>query len=563
MGTTTGPGWVLAHARQDFLAPARVSLQPLTIEEYPHLVLVGDIRLDEPSSLRKSLALSERPSDAELVLRAYCRWGRRCTDYLHGSFAFAILNQKDRALFGARDHIGLRPLVYSVERSKLWFGSDVKALLTDPELRQDADPVLVLAKYANLDHVFRGSTCFPRILKVPPGHCFEFRNGILTSSKYWPRVEDLSELADTDSLPHRVRDAVARSVSQSLDVRGGVGSHLSGGLDCTSVALIAQQQLQSMGRNLAVTAGWWPGNGSDAKYGELARLGSARQNFSEVPHATCSLSPEFVKEQLLEDVATQPTVMHLYEQRLKSAYSESSCDIVLSGWGGDEGISNFGAGALSEHLLRLRVGVLLREFRSMLKYRNRITLAMLQTQFAPLWQSKMPRPVGEDMPAYLMPLEEFLKLGGPRSDELRAYFREAAMLRLTKPCVRANILNKIEMGHLAARLESWSEIGARSGYEYRFPLLSREVLELALRVPATFFFKAPWPRYGYRRAMWDLPRRIRWSPTKSEPQRIRLLSKAVGAALDRIDPSEYANLSQRHVLEWMIGRISLMVASVD
>ena len=69
-------------------------------------------------------------SDTEVLLAAYCRWGKACLERLRGMFAFAIWDTKERHLFAARDRLGIKPFHYWVDGNRhLAFASELKALI--------------------------------------------------------------------------------------------------------------------------------------------------------------------------------------------------------------------------------------------------------------------------------------------------------------------------------------------------------------------------------------------------------------------------------------------------
>src|SRR5688572_27674677 len=82
--------------------------------------------------------------DTEVVLHAYLAWGTDCFARFNGMWALAILDLRDHPggprLVLARDHFGIKPLYWARTRRRTLFGSEVKALLADPELETAPDP---------------------------------------------------------------------------------------------------------------------------------------------------------------------------------------------------------------------------------------------------------------------------------------------------------------------------------------------------------------------------------------------------------------------------------------
>ena len=73
---------------------------------------------------------------------------------------------------------------------------------------------------------------------------------------------------------------------------------------------------------------------------------------------------------------------------------------------------------------------------------------------------------------------------------------------------------------MAERIKGWAASGARRGIEYRYPLLDRWLLELALGLPPEQFRRGRWGRwlmrYGLRAV---LPCDVCWNRLKRDPAR--------------------------------------------
>ena len=51
-------------------------------------------------------------SDSEILIYGYDKWGEELPKKLRGMFAFAIYDKKNKSLFAARDHFGIKPFYY-------------------------------------------------------------------------------------------------------------------------------------------------------------------------------------------------------------------------------------------------------------------------------------------------------------------------------------------------------------------------------------------------------------------------------------------------------------------
>src|SRR5881394_4077573 len=81
----------------------------------------------------------ERDSDTEVLLRSYQQWGTQCVHRLRGQFAFAVWDATAERLFLARDRLGEKPLYLHEANGALYFASEIKALLTLPQVPHEVD----------------------------------------------------------------------------------------------------------------------------------------------------------------------------------------------------------------------------------------------------------------------------------------------------------------------------------------------------------------------------------------------------------------------------------------
>src|SRR6266849_6268616 len=140
-------------------------------------------------------------SDTEVLVHGYEEWGEAMVERLNGMFAFAILDRRRRRVLLARDRMGIKPLHYAVDGRRLVFASELKALLRDPVLRRDIDPV-ALDEYLALEFVPSPRSIVRGISKLPPAHTLEWwlGSGIHRLHRYWSPT-----LGEEEAAPRKPR----------------------------------------------------------------------------------------------------------------------------------------------------------------------------------------------------------------------------------------------------------------------------------------------------------------------------------------------------------------------
>jgi len=123
-------------------------------------------------------------SDTEVLLHAYEEFGPQCLERLNGQFAFAVWNAREQTLFLARDRLGVRPLFYTVNGGRLIFASEIKAILTQRQVRAEIDPA-VLGEVFIYWAPLAPRTLFRGIREIPPGHFLLARAGEVSVKRYW------------------------------------------------------------------------------------------------------------------------------------------------------------------------------------------------------------------------------------------------------------------------------------------------------------------------------------------------------------------------------------------
>lgn len=176
-------------------------------------------------------------SDSECIPHLYEQYGPELVRQLRGMFSIAVWDSGERTLLLARDRVGKKPLYYYEDGSRLWFASELKALLANHRVPREIDPV-ALDHYLTYQYVPHPMSIFKGVRKLPPGHRLIWRDGVSTVERYWSleyasgaEVVSESEKALAGELRDKILDATrARMISERP-----LGAFLSGGLDSSAV----------------------------------------------------------------------------------------------------------------------------------------------------------------------------------------------------------------------------------------------------------------------------------------------------------------------------------------
>jgi asparagine synthase (glutamine-hydrolysing) len=193
-------------------------------------------------------------SDTEVIVHAYEQWGEQSVERFRGMFAYALWDERRRRLVLVRDRIGVKPIYYSVNRGGITFGSEIKALLEDPDVPRDWSPEAIDA-YLALQYVPCPQTIYRNIWKLPAGHMLIAESGRVTIRRYW----DLAFTGDGDAAREaeyldRLDALVAEAVQLRLVSDVPLGGFLSGGIDSSLVVAAMTQTARSTRHEVITTS---------------------------------------------------------------------------------------------------------------------------------------------------------------------------------------------------------------------------------------------------------------------------------------------------------------------
>jgi asparagine synthase (glutamine-hydrolysing) len=201
-----------------------------------HLVLFSG-RLHNAREL--AAALGEPGTDAErLVTLGVERWGEGVLARLRGAFVLVAWDPAADAGLLAVDQLGVGGLFLADAQGGLAFATEIRELLRILPRRPGPDPD-ELVRWLAAGSLAPGATLFDGVRRLDGGHVVRLAGGRARTARYWaPRYTPLA-LSDRSEAAAELRSALTRSVGACTGDAEVVGVQLSGGLDSSIVAALA------------------------------------------------------------------------------------------------------------------------------------------------------------------------------------------------------------------------------------------------------------------------------------------------------------------------------------
>jgi asparagine synthase (glutamine-hydrolysing) len=268
-------------------------------------------------------------SDTETIVHAYEQWGEDAFARLRGMFGIAVWDRTKRTLLLARDRAGIKPLHYVTDGGRLYFGSEIKSLLTAGAAPRELDPT-ALDHYLSFLYAPRDRAMFKGVRKLPPGHLLRWRDGRAEVRPYWC-IADRETFAGSEAeAASELRQILADAVRSHMISDVPLGAFLSGGVDSSVVVgLMAQASARPV---KTFSIGF-----DEPQYDELEHARAVSRHFG-TEHHEFIVRPDGIGildrliEHFDEPFADSSAIPTWYV----SEVARRHVTVVLSGDGGDE-----------------------------------------------------------------------------------------------------------------------------------------------------------------------------------------------------------------------------------
>ncbi|MER5463006.1 asparagine synthase (glutamine-hydrolyzing) [Streptomyces sp. NPDC002668] len=269
-------------------------------------------------------------SDTEVLVHLYEDHGEDLVEHLRGMFAFAIWDAARRRLLLARDRVGKKPLYYRQAGASLAFASELKALVADPSVSRELDPV-ALHHYLTYQYVPAPWSIYLGIRKLPPGHLLVWQDGEARLRRYWKLDFTPRPVGSEREAAERARQLLLDATRVRMVSERPLGAFLSGGIDSSAVVAAMARLSDRPVKTFCIGF-------DDQRYDERSyaasvarRYGTDHHEFVVVGSSALEVLPT-VARHFDEPFADSSAIPSFFVAEL----SRRHVTVVLNGDGGDE-----------------------------------------------------------------------------------------------------------------------------------------------------------------------------------------------------------------------------------
>ncbi|HYG14553.1 MAG TPA: asparagine synthase (glutamine-hydrolyzing) [Bacteroidia bacterium] len=334
-GTWTSDDLQMGMARLSIVDLSPLGHQPMFSQDGRYtIVFNGEVY--NFSELKNKFLQGERFSshtDTEVILKMYMKMGPACLQHFRGMFAILIWDRYEKKMFGARDRMGIKPLLYYRKNDAFIFASELKSLLASREVPFDIND------RALADLFLYGSIQFDKsiiqgVFSVPPASYFEHVHGEneLKFKQYWDYPSEINESISFEEAVETFKEIYNESVRLRMISDRKVGVFLSSGID--SASILANLRSQNVDNVKSFTIGF--ADKHKKYYSEAEHAAKLSKHFG-YENDSVIVGFDDIKPVFNEFIMglDQPSIDGL-NTFIVSKYSRNLLTVALCGLGGDE-----------------------------------------------------------------------------------------------------------------------------------------------------------------------------------------------------------------------------------
>jgi len=325
-------GLVFGHRRLAIIDLSRKGHQPMAdVDQKAWITFNGEIYnyIALKEQLIKIGAKFFSNTDTEVILQAYLHWGVAAFAKLRGMFAFALYDIANALTYLVRDSMGIKPLYYHIENGQLSFSSEIKALkIAGIANRANQTWQIMFLAFGNIPEP---ETTLNNVFSLPKGHllCWNNQNSAYTIKPY-AETSPVNTITTINAAEIAINNRLRTAVKRQLLADAPIGVFLSGGVDSSLLALLANQQKHQELKTVSIFF-------NEKEYDERAYQQQIADKIEGEKFTHLVKQADF--EEFLPDILNamdMPTTDGINTWFISKYARHDGLKAVLSGLGGDE-----------------------------------------------------------------------------------------------------------------------------------------------------------------------------------------------------------------------------------
>lgn len=467
-------------------------------------------RLDNRQHLIYTLRLSKFATNEEIILAAYQQWQLNFAQHLQGDFAIVLFDPRHQAYILVRDPMGCRPLFYYHYHTKFSFSDDVPALLSQlaskPAINLDWVATLLTTDVL-MTSSYTDQTMHQHVYRVNPGECLVISAHHKKSKRFWDLdVETELHYTSEQAYIDEYKERLDRAVFRRVQLADRVGSELSGGLDSSSVAVLAKRYQPELHGFSHIQNP----NETSSTLTDEKPFAKAVAEFADIhPMHWVDGGDDLDVDQLFEQAVAYcgmpcQGTYPIFAATVYQCAQRAGVNDLLSGFGGDQGVTSQGYGYIKD-LLRAKHW---HKYWQYCKQKHKNSLKAYKAFLFAVASRHLPTLslLGNFKRKGIIDLAHF-GLSKSLADHvvLPNRFETVRLKHGIEPVSQREQIRRAFVGknswHVRQRIESSALIAKHYGLQISYPLLDVEFLQFYVSLPGWMKYKPGVPRYMIRQAM--------------------------------------------------------------
>ncbi len=278
-------------------------------------------------------------SDTEVIVHLYEEYGVNFVNHLNGQFAIALYDLPNNKLILVRDRVGILPLFYTENESRVYFASEVKSILAGvkkpPVIYPDAlDQIFTFWSPVSPDTIFKD------IYEVSPGQMIIIKPDGLKKIWYWDwefPQDNQYHASSAEILAEELKELLIDATRIRLRSDVPVGAYLSGGLDSSTIVSLIHNHTENPLRTFSIGF-------DEGDYDETDHQDSLVKHL-HTEHSYIKCSNSDIADQFIDTIwhtespilRTAPVPMKILSRLVR----DNNYKVTLTGEGADEVLGGY------------------------------------------------------------------------------------------------------------------------------------------------------------------------------------------------------------------------------